>query len=361
MRIIIELIRLIILALFLPFILIVIGPLLVLSVWRGQQQMGPITLNSAQYGPAGQAGILALGVAVWLLAWGGLGWLTVAALSAPLPFSIQLPSLSNFIAASPDAEPTPTAPPAATATATNISTPAPTFTPTDTSTPPPPTERPLPTPTRRPATPVITSTITPTLTLNGQATTIISTPERQLTPPIVASRAAITPTILARPLTPTSSSTGQPTLTDTHRLAVIAAIEEADLLLQATITLADQENIGNLSRVWADKASIIIDDFETELFDQAARPFSVEFEYLLPPIASINSSGDQATVTSHERWRYNGPTKSHQETFEFIYTLRRQGQTWAATSFTYQSLPLPTPTLATPDRLSTATPGAARN
>jgi hypothetical protein len=359
MRSIVELIRLIILALFLPFILIIIGPLLVLAVWRGQQQMGPITLNSAQYGSAGRAGILVLGLAVWLLVWGGLAWLTVVALSAPLPFTMQIPSLNSLTALTLVTEPSPTSPPFATVIAADTITPAPTFSPTAASTPPPPTERPSPTPTRRLATAATTSTLTPTPTFDSQVTAITSTLELQLTPTIMAGQALITPTVISRPPTLTLTPAGQTTLTDTNELAAISAIKEADLLLQATIRLANKEDINNLSRVWEDKALIIIEDFETELFDQAARPFSLEFEYLLPPTASIRNFSDQATVTSHEKWSYRGPTRTHQEAFEFIYTLRRQGETWVATSFTYQSLPLPTPTM--PDRLSTVTPGSSQN
>jgi len=40
--------------LLLPIFLIVIGPLLVVAAVRGRQSVGPITLNSSQYGPAGR-------------------------------------------------------------------------------------------------------------------------------------------------------------------------------------------------------------------------------------------------------------------------------------------------------------------
>ena len=76
-----DLVRLILLILFLPIVLIFIGPLLILAVLRGCQPMGPITLDTSRYSTVGRVGALALGILLWLVVWGGLAWFVLYAFS----------------------------------------------------------------------------------------------------------------------------------------------------------------------------------------------------------------------------------------------------------------------------------------
>ncbi|NJO00003.1 MAG: hypothetical protein HC875_40780, partial [Anaerolineales bacterium] len=90
MRPLADLFRLILLVLLLPVILILIGPLLVLAALRGRQRIGPITLDAAR-SPTRRTGALVVGLLLWLLVWGGLAWLTWAALATP-PTVAQQPA-----------------------------------------------------------------------------------------------------------------------------------------------------------------------------------------------------------------------------------------------------------------------------
>ena len=88
--------------LLLPIFLIIIGPLLVLAAVRGRQSVGPIMLNSSQYGAAGRIGALMLGLGLWLLIWGGLVWVIVNGLlpSSTPTVAVATPTLAPPLAAS---------------------------------------------------------------------------------------------------------------------------------------------------------------------------------------------------------------------------------------------------------------------
>jgi hypothetical protein len=338
------LVRLIILLLFLPLIIIAIGPLLVLAVFRGRQPLGPITLNTSRYDFTGRAGILMLGLAIWLLVWSGLAWLTLAAVSSPpiIPLPAIAPPAAP-VAAEPVLTPTssPTATPfladAATATPTSPDTATPASPPLDTTTPTstPPTTTSPETPANPTPTVTATSTMTPIPFPNEATATNTSTPEPEPTQ---------TPTPIRPTTLPTATLTPAATFTFAERLAAVKAVREANTLLRDTIALANEENLKSLGTVWQGKALTVIEKFATELYDRYARPFTVQFEYLSPPLVTGQNSANQLIVTSRETWRYGGPTKTYQEAFEFIYTLDRQAGHWVIISYTYRNLKLSTPT-----------------
>jgi hypothetical protein len=124
----------------------------------------------------------------------------------------------------------------------------------------------------------------------------------------------------------------------------VQAVREANTILRNTIVLANENNLNNLDVVWRDKALTVIKRFVTELYDRYARPFTVRFEYISPPLVTGQNSANQVAVTSREKWRYSGPTKTHEETFEFVYQLNQQDGRWVIISYTYRSLKLPTAT-----------------
>lgn len=231
--------RLIILILFLPLILIVIGPLLVLAVLRGRQQMGPITLNVTRYNSLGRAGVFMLGLSAWILVWGALGWLALAATTPVQTTVVELPQTtqpaqvadattptetSTLALPSPSATPrlieTPTATltsttdeitiaasAVVTSTAVLISTPTLTSSSISTATPP------------FTSTPTNTATVTPLPTTTPTPTVPTNTPTPSPSPTQTSSPTATpTPTVPTNTPTPSPSptQTASPTATETN-------------------------------------------------------------------------------------------------------------------------------------------------
>lgn len=204
MRPLADLFRLILLVLLLPVILILMGPLLVVAALRGRQRIGPITLDAAR-SSARRTGALVVGLLLWLLVWGGLSWLTWAALETP-PTVAQQPVQIT-------ATPIPTQTPLP-VTATER--PQPSNTPTRRSTALPAaatstvqSETKTTTPTRAlgtvAAAVVVTATVAPATT--APTTTPSATPESTST----ATAVPPTPTPTATPVPPTATPTFTPT------------------------------------------------------------------------------------------------------------------------------------------------------
>lgn len=327
-----DFLRLILLILLLPLIIVVIGPLLVLAAVRGQQQMGPITLDSTRYNSAGRAGIFLLGLAVWLLVWSGLAYLAVQALT-PVPgaVAVQMTPTPH----PPTATPTPVPP-----TATTI----------------PPTATPRPTQT---ATPVITSPTAPAASATASAT--ITTP--------AAESATHTPTAAPSPTLPAASATPPPTaspvvaptttVTGTQILiasrvsladqqAALNTVREANSLLRLAITRASPENLANLQRLWQGQALTDTKSYAIEVNSRYKEPFDVELDYATPLTVSEQSVPRQIVVFSNEKWTYGGPSRQDQENFEFIYTVTPKDDGWVISRYTYRNWPgaQPSPTPA---------------
>lgn len=143
----------------------------------------------------------------------------------------------------------------------------------------------------------------------------------------------------------------------------MATLREANILLQNTIAQASEANLGSLRRAWQDKVLTVTKGFAAELYDHSARPFTIEFEYIVPPVVSAQTANDQVLITSQEKWRYDGPTKIHEEAFEFVYRLDRQDGRWWINSYTFRNVWLPPLTPATPTArpVPTATPTGDQN
>ncbi len=302
--------------LFLPLFAIFIGPLLVLAAFRGHQPLGPITLDTVRYGPAGRVGALILGLAIWILVWGSLVWLAIAS-NLPAPTVVNLPPQATTTAMpAPIVTPTPPSP-----TFTPLAADRPTLLPTTT------------TPTESPTVPPATDTTTPTATPTELFNEILATNTPTTTPELQVER--------AKTLVPT---TPPPTLTLADRQAAIAAVEEGNSLLHQAINLANEENIQKLGTVWHGTALSDAQEFAADLYDRYARPFKAQLEYISPPAIGEPNLLGETVVFSQEKWSYGGPTKTKQEAFEFIYTLNQKDGRWLITDYTYRNLPLPTPT-----------------
>jgi hypothetical protein len=318
---------LILFILILPLLLIAVGPLLVLAALRGRQPAGPIELNTARYGPLGRVGALMLGLAVWILVWGGLIWVVMNGL---LPASTQ--STVTFVTPSP---------PVITATKVIVigeSTPA-----SGTPIPAvpvaePPTALPSNTPTdvaeESPATvlPVFTLPATETVTITETATfvseTATQTPESTETPtsnPVVAVTGTLTASL---PLV--------------DQEAVITVVEEGNVLLREAISLANPDNLQELELVWHDNALTKAQNFATDIYGRYAKPFEVQFEYIISPTLTVTTT-NEVVVVSQEVWTYRGQTGTDRESFEFTYTLSKTDDRWFITRYGYLNIPTPAP------------------
>jgi hypothetical protein len=328
-----DILRLILLILFLPLIIVLIGPLLIVAVIRGQQQVGPITLDAARYNAAGRAGIFMLGLALWLLVWGGLAYLAVEALT-PLPVSEPL-VVENAPAAAPSLTTVPTATPtdmpSETSTATSVPSPTATATPNPTDTPPAViTNQPAATQPPASSTPVPTDTATSVPATETPSPTVTAVPPTETAIPLV-------PTTATRPVVRRSVSRAE-------QRAAIETVEEANRLLQQAIAQASDENLAELEQLWQGQSLPAIREFAAEVNSRYAEPFEVELEYIGPLEVSENSIPTQIVVIAKEQWRYGGPSDMEQENFEFIYTVVPQDDAWVVSRYTYRNLPTPTAT-----------------
>jgi len=295
-----ELVRFFYLVFFiLPLALLSIGPLLVLAALRGVQRIGPIIFNPGQRGLGGRILALLLGLALWLVVWGGVGMLltrVVVPRTAPTPVRVET------LDATPDV------------TSTRLSV-APTPTPTTT-----------PSPTPQP--PVL-----PTVTSPGMSPAPSPSPSPTPSP--------LPPTRVPSTATPTATATSAPsptpvaTLSPDEAVQVIAAVEAANELLRAAAIQPSISNLAALETLWRGEALLSAQAFAQDLYQRYLRPLEVTFAYLIPPVALEGTSSDMAIVISTEAWTYTGPTASHDERFEFNYMLTRQGEGWVITDYTY--------------------------
>jgi hypothetical protein len=152
------------------------------------------------------------------------------------------------------------------------------------------------------------------------------------------------------------SPTVAATLTVADRQAVVATIEEGNLLLQNAISLANEDNIKKLEVIWQGRALTRVADFATGLYGRYAKPFTASFDFVVPPSISAQNSAGEVVITSREKWSYSGPSKTDEESFEFTYTVRLADEGWVITKYSYRNLPLPTPTTIPRDDFAAATP-----
>jgi hypothetical protein len=350
LRILADFGRLFLLILFLPLFVIFIGPLLCLAVLRGHQPAGPITLNTSRYGPAGRLGAFFLGIFLWVLVWGGLAWLAIAAITPPptiagIPLPIAGKQLPLAATATPTNTYTPTVPPA-----------SPTPSPSSTM-PPEPTAtlvqlQELVSPTLPASTrPVIgTPTSTPTMTPPRTGSLVVPASLEPVQPTGTASPPGVT---AAGTLTPTV----QPGPTADDRQAAIAAVRQGNLLLREAILLASEENLKRLETIWQGRALTVAQNFAAEVYGRYAKPIEVDFDYVVgPAIQDAGSDAGEVIVLSRENWHYRGANETEDELFEFMYTLVRQDGRWVITSYTYRNLATATPTITPGDISPIATP-----
>ncbi len=326
-----DLIRLIIIILFLPVVLVFLGPALVLAALRGRQWMGPITLDSSQYGVVGRVGMFLLGLAIWLLVWSGLLWLSLEAI-VPTQLNVSLPPAPTIFTKQVNETATATAAPLAPA-ATSTPTTQPL---TRTATLPPPAKTSTATPVlpATTATATLQPTSTPTATELFNETLATNTPDTSATEPPTATPSSGE---AADTVTPSATIT-QTVLSPAVRQAVLATVGEANGLLRDALAEASEENLKNLGSLWQGKTLDSIGEFAVDMNSRYSRPFNVDFEYVTPPAISDRSVPGQVVVFTREKWSYGGPSTTNEEAFEFIYTLIPQGDHWVISRYTYRNI-----------------------
>lgn len=349
LRILADFGRLFLLILFLPLFIIFIGPLLCLAVLRGRQPAGPITLNMSRYAPAGRLGAFFLGLFLWVLVWGGLAWLAMAAITpltiAGIPLPVAGKQLPLAATAAPGSPSTPTALPA-----------SPTPSPSSTR-PPEPTSTLVSSQELASATPSSAPTGSVTQTPAPAPAVTTTRPDSLVAP---ASPEAEQPTGTASPgitATGTLTATSQPGPTTADQQAAITAVREGNLLLREAILLANEENLTRLETIWQGRALTIARSFATEVYERYTQPIEVDFDYVVGPvIQDAGGNAGEVTVISRENWRYRGADETEDELFEFTYRLGWQDGRWVITSYTYRNLATATPTITPGSTPLTVTP-----
>jgi hypothetical protein len=320
-----ELLRLLFLVVvILPLTLLLIGPALVLAGLRGRQKIGPIVLNPDRRGAAGRIGALLLGLLLWLVVWGGLA----AVLSG-----IVIPAIVSPSSSTRQANVTPTLPPVV-PTSTPPPPPSPTPQPTATPTTPPREEAPASTPSPVPSPSLTPSPLPPTPTpVPPTATPVPPTPTPLPTP---------TPPLLPS-ATLSPSPTPLATLPPGEASSAIAAVEAANDLLRAAVIEPSIGNLAALEAIWRGEALAKAQAFAQDLSQQYLPPLDVSYVYLASPLVLKGDTPDTARAISREAWTYAGPRSVHGESFEFTYTLHREGDGWVITDYAYGYAPLPLP------------------
>ena len=330
-----DLIRLIIIVLFLPLIVIFIGPLLILAAVRGQQWMGPITLNSARYGAAGRAGMFLLGAVIWAMVWSGLGWLGLKAVT-PTPIQVVLPTATTTVETIANVEAADSSTPTLSAT---------TATPTTMIEPP---ESPTNAPTliatkalsRAMATAISTRTATATKIFNEALSTNTPTPEllsAEITATTVTAAATGTSGVSAGG-TAIPTPDARATVSVADRRAAIFAVNDANDLLREAIIQASEKNIEEMGEVWQGDAFTAIENFATKINQRYGQTLLVDYQYVMQPEIGEASTPGQIIIVTREQWRYGEPGDQKQELFEFNYTLTPNDDRWVITRYSYRNL-----------------------
>jgi hypothetical protein len=323
--------RSILLILFLPLLIFFGGPLLLLAAMRGEQPLGPLTLNTSQYGPTGRLGTFMLGLALWLLIWGGLFGLGLsyspAATVMPAP-TLNLVVPIEVVGPTTSASPTPTA----TATATRV------FTTSVLAN-----------------APIVGSTAV--LTLSATAPAPVDEAEA-ISPSITITTTATLAPTAAPTLSPVASPQSGPVeateseiptsmnLTEEEQQTLLATVTEGNQALREAIILNNEETKENLQTIWRGRAYDKAESFALEHYERYAKPLKVEFEYLTPPTISNQSTANQIIIFSQEIWTYGEAAGAYHEAFEFIYTLTPEDGKWIISNYTYRNLPSAPPTVS---------------
>jgi hypothetical protein len=99
-------------------------------------------------------------------------------------------------------------------------------------------------------------------------------------------------------------------------------------------------NLAALESLWRGEALARAQAFAQDLYQRYLRPLEVTFVYLSPPVVLEGTSPDAASVISNEAWTYTGPRSVYGESFQFTYTLRREGESWVITDYAYGYAPI---------------------
>jgi hypothetical protein len=132
-----------------------------------------------------------------------------------------------------------------------------------------------------------------------------------------------------------------PVLAPGEANSVIAAVETANDLLRAAVIEPSIGNLAALEASWRGEALAKAQAFAQDLSQRYVPPLDVSYVYLASPLVLKGDLPDTARAISREAWTYTGPRSVHGESFEFTYTLQRDGDGWVITDYAYGYAPLP--------------------
>lgn len=319
--------RLLLWLLLLPLLLLLLGPLLVLAAVRGSLRLGVINLNPSRQAPQGRWWALGVGVLLWGLTWGGLGWAAQRFVDSPPAEATLTAAVTNTppageagATASPTASPSPQ-PPSPTATA--VSSPTPTSGPTPAV--PSPTVTPISTATRAAT---ATSTPLPRATATATATT---------TPTPTPSPAAPSPTPGPSP-TPTLALT---TVDEVTAAQVVRSLNQANDLLVEAARMPNPPSIIALADSWQGSALGQVRSFVNSIAFRYERPLTVTYSLVTEPELGITADGDTVVVTVEEVWVFDSPNRNRTSRAAYTYTMVLAGERWRIVEYAYRILSPP--------------------
>jgi hypothetical protein len=296
-----DILQLLLLLVFLPFILLVLGPVLVIAALFGRFSLGALKIRPGKYHPRGRLWALVLGLFVWGLTWGGLAWFWPSNLFQPA----ITPSPINTI---------------------TQNTVTPTHTPTNvpsanTSTPAQPTQR---------ATPTATTTATPL-----PSPTETTAPPPPPTPTLTLTSLPATPTPTPTAVLPTATpSSLQPD--DPDQLLTIANDSLVQYLEGGAI-----DDLSVLGGLWAGEALPAVQSFGRQINLKYQQPLSVTYQLIgspsLTPLAE-----NRIIVQVRELWVFEDSTHRQESLSDYDYTLQLVEGQWRIVAYQFQALPLPT-------------------
>lgn len=300
--------RLLLLLVFLPLILLLVGPFLVAAaLFKRMPFFGIVRLEPGKHHRRGRLWVFVIGLLVWGLTWGASAFFLLPQIPASTP---ALAALTNRAATI-----TPTVQidlPSATPTATIL----------------PPTEAPAATPT-----PILLITFTPTL----QPPTASPT----TTPVLIPTHTA---TLVLSP-TPTPAMTLTPTpmvsasITSAQETALLQSLVRANNLLVSVIENPGTDDSTRLEALWQDEALKSIIDFTRTIDRKYQLPLQVSYSTVGIPLVEVDSTGETVSIESREHWIFEDTQEKREVLNAYNYVLRQKEGRWVIISYRFEFIP----------------------
>jgi hypothetical protein len=148
------------------------------------------------------------------------------------------------------------------------------------------------------------------------------------------------------------------TLSPSEATEAIKAIEAANEMLRAAVVESSIGNLAALETLWREEALAKAQAFAQDFNQRYLRPLEVTVVYMAPLLAIKGDTSDTAYVISTEAWTYTGPKSAHNESLEFTYILRREGENWIIIDYAFGYSPISSPSSKEEGLAPAPSPGA---